>query len=169
MLPAVLDRLSEQAMVVADSIAEKRRFQGRHAVHETGGKAPKAAIAERRVGLQRPQRVEIDAEIGESRPHRLGQTRDWSRRRSTAGRPETPARDDKPAADPLDSWLGRSEPDGAMRSRVANAAAMNHRGGSRTPCPCRRWRRDGAALRRAKRKPADRDRRGRRHGKRRGR
>ena len=73
-LPAVLDGLSEQAVVITYSIADRGDIERRHAVHETGGEAPEAPIAERRVGLQRPQRVEIDAKIGEGRAHRLRQT-----------------------------------------------------------------------------------------------
>ena len=73
-LPAVLDGLSEQAVVVTYSIADRRDIERRHAVHETGGEAPEAPVAERRVGLQRPQRVEIDSKIGEGGAHRLRQT-----------------------------------------------------------------------------------------------
>ena len=61
-------------MVVAYSIADRRDVERRHAVHETGGEAPEASIAERRVGLQRPQRVEVDSKIGEGGAHRLRQT-----------------------------------------------------------------------------------------------
>jgi hypothetical protein len=45
--------------------------QRRHAVHETRGEAPEAAIAERRVGLNFAQVRQIDAEPIERFRHRL--------------------------------------------------------------------------------------------------
>ena len=45
--------------------------QRRHAVHETGGEAAEAAIAERRVGLDPAQVRQIDAELVERLRHRL--------------------------------------------------------------------------------------------------
>ena len=45
--------------------------QRRHAVHETRGEAPEAAVAERRVGLDSAQVREIDAEFVERFRHRL--------------------------------------------------------------------------------------------------
>ena len=66
-LPAVLDRLAEQAVIVADAIAHRGDFERRHAVHETGGESAEAAIAERRVGLDLAQLVEIDAELRRAR------------------------------------------------------------------------------------------------------
>ena len=52
-LLAVLDLLLEQAMLIADAIAIGGDIDARHAFHETGGQPAEAAIAERRIGLQR--------------------------------------------------------------------------------------------------------------------
>ena len=61
-LPAVMDLLAEHAVDVADAIAMRRDVDGRHAFHEAGGEPAEAAIAERRVRLQRGDEVEVDAE-----------------------------------------------------------------------------------------------------------
>ena len=60
-------------MVVADAVAVGGDAERRHALHEAGGEAAEAAIAERRVGLDLAQLVEIDVETGERRAHRLDQ------------------------------------------------------------------------------------------------
>src|ERR1700722_11954987 len=54
LLPAVANDLAKEAIVVSDAVAVRGDGQGRHTVHETGGEAPEAAIAERRVGLDLP-------------------------------------------------------------------------------------------------------------------
>ncbi len=72
-LPAVLERLAKQAVVVTNAISHGGDFESRHAVHETGGEAPEPAIAERRIGLERAQHIEVDAKFGERVAHRLGQ------------------------------------------------------------------------------------------------
>ena len=64
MLPAILDGLAEQAVVVADAVAVGCDLQCRHAFHEAGCKASEAAIAERGVGLHFGELVEIDVEAG---------------------------------------------------------------------------------------------------------
>ena len=71
LLPAAADDLAEQAVVVADAVAVRGDGQRRHAVHETGGEAAEAAIAERRVGLDPAQVRKIDAELVERFRHRL--------------------------------------------------------------------------------------------------
>ena len=63
LLPAAADDLPEQAVVVADAVAVRGDRQRRHAVHEAGGEAPEAAVAERGVGFDPAQRGEIDAEL----------------------------------------------------------------------------------------------------------
>ena len=60
-------------MIVADAVAAGRDAEARHALHQAGGEPAEAAIAERGVGLGAAHPVEIDAEIAERRPHRLGQ------------------------------------------------------------------------------------------------
>ena len=54
-------------MVVADAVAVGGNAEARHALHEAGGEAAEAAIAERGVGLGRAQAIEIDAEVAERR------------------------------------------------------------------------------------------------------
>ena len=71
LLPAAADDLAKQAIVVADAVAVRGDRQRRHAVHETRGEAPEAAIAERRVGLDSAQVRQIDAEFVERFRHRL--------------------------------------------------------------------------------------------------
>ena len=73
LLPAVLDDLAEEAVLVADAVAVGRYRQGRHAFHEAGGEPAEAAVAERRVGFDLAQRVEVDAQARQGLAHRLGQ------------------------------------------------------------------------------------------------
>ena len=51
-LPAIVERLTEQAMIVADTIAEAGDANRPHALQEAGREPPEAAIAERGVGLE---------------------------------------------------------------------------------------------------------------------
>jgi hypothetical protein len=67
-LPAVLKRLAEDAVVVADAVADRRDRQARHALHEAGGEPPETAIAERRVGLGPLDVGEIDAQVAKRGP-----------------------------------------------------------------------------------------------------
>ncbi len=69
-LPAVLDRLPEQAVIVADAIAIRGDGQRRHALHEAGSEASQAAIAERGIRLHLAQLVEIDVEAGQGLANR---------------------------------------------------------------------------------------------------
>jgi hypothetical protein len=71
-LPAVVEALLEQPVLVADAVAEAGDAQRGHAVHQAGGEAAQAAVAERRVRLDLERRRGIDAEVGQGRPRRLG-------------------------------------------------------------------------------------------------
>ncbi len=62
-LPAVVDHLPEQAMVVTDAIAVGGHPQAGHALHETGREPPQAAIAERRVRFDLHQPIVVDAQL----------------------------------------------------------------------------------------------------------
>ena len=64
LLPAVLHDLAEQAVVVADAVAVGGDVERRHALHEAGCEPAQAAIAQRGIGFQRTQLVEIDVEAG---------------------------------------------------------------------------------------------------------
>ena len=66
LLPAVVEALLEQAVLVANAVAEGGDRQRRHAVEIAGGKPAEAAIAEARIGLAGPQAFEIDVERGQS-------------------------------------------------------------------------------------------------------
>ena len=72
-LPAVVDLLAEQPVAVADAVAVGRHADRRHALHEAGREPPEAAVAERRVGLELGDVVEVDVEQLQRRAHRLGQ------------------------------------------------------------------------------------------------
>ena len=68
LLPAILQRLPEQAVIVADAVADRRDREARHAFHEAGGEAPEAAIAERGVRLGRFHVAEVDTELTQGGP-----------------------------------------------------------------------------------------------------
>ena len=63
-LLAVLDRLAEQAVLVVDAVAEAGHVEARERVEVAGGEPAEAAVAERGVGLELAQRLEVDAERG---------------------------------------------------------------------------------------------------------
>ncbi|MEY9880360.1 hypothetical protein ABIA43_001894 [Bradyrhizobium sp. USDA 328] len=65
LLPALIDDLAEQAVIVADAVADRGNRERRHALHEAGGEAAEAAIAERGVRLAFAQLRQRDAEIAE--------------------------------------------------------------------------------------------------------
>ena len=71
LLPAVLHDLAEQAVLVADAVAVGGYVERRHALHEAGGEAAEAAIAQRRVGFEGAQLVQIDVEAGQRGAHRV--------------------------------------------------------------------------------------------------
>src|SRR5581483_2358239 len=63
LLPAILDDLAEQAVIIADAIADCRDLQRRHALHEAGGEPSEAAIAER--GIEHLEQPYIVERVGE--------------------------------------------------------------------------------------------------------
>ena len=74
-LPAILDRLPEQAVVIANAITMRRDLQRRHAFHEAGCKASQAAIAKCGIRLHLAQLVEIDIEAGQGVAELLGEAK----------------------------------------------------------------------------------------------
>ena len=62
-LPAVAEHLPEDAVVIANAIAVRGNGKRRHAFHEARSESPEPAVAERGVGLEPAQAIEIDAEI----------------------------------------------------------------------------------------------------------
>ena len=96
-LPAVAEDLAEQAVVIADAIAEAGDADGRHALQEAGGEPAEAAIAERGVRLELLDARRVDAELGQRRPAGLDKPR-LERTRSAAGRSGTPSRGNRPAS-----------------------------------------------------------------------
>ena len=60
-LPAVLDGLPEDAVLVAQAVAHGRELHRRHRVEEARGQAPEPAVAQARVGflLQELEPVEV--------------------------------------------------------------------------------------------------------------
>ena len=71
LLPAVADDLAEEAVVVTNAVSGRGDRQRRHAVHEAGGEAAEAAVAERGVGFQLPQMRQVETELRQRRRHRL--------------------------------------------------------------------------------------------------
>ena len=61
-LPAIADFLPEHAVHIADAIAISRHVHRRHAFHETSRQPTQATIAQRGVGLQRGDDVNIDTQ-----------------------------------------------------------------------------------------------------------
>jgi hypothetical protein len=67
LLPSVADDLAKEAVIVSDPVAAGGDPERCHALQETGGQAPEAAIAERCIRLRCAQPREIDAEISQRR------------------------------------------------------------------------------------------------------
>jgi hypothetical protein len=72
-LPAVADDLAEQAVVVADAIAEGGDGQRRHAFHEAGGQTAETAIAECGIRLRLAQLLHVDPKRLQRFPERRGE------------------------------------------------------------------------------------------------
>ncbi len=73
LLPAILDDLAKEAMLVADAITIGGDVEARHAFHEAGGKPSEAAIAKCSVGFQLLDEIEIDIEIAQRHAEGFGQ------------------------------------------------------------------------------------------------
>ncbi len=69
-LPAILDALAEEAVIVADAVAVGGDRERGHAFHEAGREPSEATVAERRIRLERAQRVQIDAVTEQRHPRR---------------------------------------------------------------------------------------------------
>ena len=72
LLPAVLDDLAKQSVVIADTVAVGGDPQACHALHEAGRESSKTAVAKRSVGLGGAQPVEVHAQISERCAEVLG-------------------------------------------------------------------------------------------------
>ena len=72
-LPAVLQDLPEDAVVVADAVAVGGYPQRRHAFHEARREAAEAAVAEGGVRLELAQPVEVHAELAQRLARRVGE------------------------------------------------------------------------------------------------
>jgi hypothetical protein len=59
-------------VVVADAVTVRGHAERGHAFHETGGKSAQAAVAQRRVRLERTQAVEVHFQSAQRRARRLG-------------------------------------------------------------------------------------------------
>ena len=74
-LPAVLDRLPEDAVLVAQAVTHRRQGKGRHGVKKARGQAPEPAVAEAGIGLRLDQRrIDVALPFDELERH-LGQLR----------------------------------------------------------------------------------------------
>ena len=67
-LPAVLERLPEQPVLVANAVAVRGEAHGRHGVEEAGGETAETAVAERGIGLVGEERAVVDAEALDDGP-----------------------------------------------------------------------------------------------------
>ena len=86
LLPAVFETLLEQTVLVADAVTVGGNAERRHAVDETGGEAPEAAVAERGVGLTFAQ-ADRDRRRGwRARAAPAPPAADWSACRAAGGR-----------------------------------------------------------------------------------
>ena len=72
-LPALVQALLEQAVLVADAVAEAGDAERRHAVHQAGGEPPEAAVAQGRVRLDLQHPLRVDPEVGERRLGGVGE------------------------------------------------------------------------------------------------
>ena len=70
-LPAVADRLVEDAVLVADAVADRGDLEGRERVEVARGEAAEAPVAEPRLLLLRDHLVEAAVHLGERLPHLL--------------------------------------------------------------------------------------------------
>src|SRR5690242_5055115 len=62
LLPAVLDHLLEQPVVITNAVAAGRNAEACHALQKARCKPPEAAIAERRIGLGAAHAPRVDPE-----------------------------------------------------------------------------------------------------------
>ncbi|VVO03784.1 hypothetical protein PS720_06398 [Pseudomonas fluorescens] len=65
LLPAIDNRLAEQAVFITDAITVAGNAQGRHALHKARRQAAQATVAERCVGLQQADALQVDAQLGQ--------------------------------------------------------------------------------------------------------
>ena len=70
-LAAAFDLLLEHAEVVADAVADRGQLQRRQRVHEAGGQAPEAAVAQARVALALQHLSQLQAVVGGQLDRRL--------------------------------------------------------------------------------------------------
>ena len=126
LLPAVLDDLAEQAVVVADAVAVGGDAERRHAFHEAGGEPAEAAVAERRVGLGRRIRSRSTPRSPSAARADVGQAEIAQHVAQAAGRSGTRARGSRRAC--VLARCSRVRPTSqrwTMRSRTASAVATN--------------------------------------------
>ena len=97
-------------MIIADAVAIGGDRQCRHALHEAGGEPAKATVAERCVGFDLAQRLEIDAKLGQRRAGRLDQLHIGQRVDEKPSDEEFEAKIIDPLAPRAFGLLNRAEP-----------------------------------------------------------
>lgn len=65
LLPAVDNRLAEQAVLIPNAVAMPGDTQGRHAFHETRGQAAEASVAQGGVRFQQADTLQVDPQLGQ--------------------------------------------------------------------------------------------------------
>ena len=121
-LPPVLHDLPEDAVVVPYAVPDGRNFQRCHAFHEAGGETAETPVAERRIGFELAQPVEIDPEQIEGLPHR----RRESEIRHRVGQQSADQEFERKIVDPLAAFAIRR----ARRVQPMVDDAVAHRQGS---------------------------------------
>ena len=124
-LPAVLDRLPEHAVLVAQAVAHRRKLHGRHRIEEAGGQPSEAAIAEPGIGLLLDQAEPVEAALArgaldERMQHQV---------RDVVGQRPADQELHRQVVDPLRVFLivGAQGLDPALRENVAHRAGQQPR------------------------------------------
>ena len=68
LLPAILDRLPEDAVLITQAVAHGGKLQGGHRVEEAGGETAQAAVAQAGVGLLFENFLQIDVPLSDRLP-----------------------------------------------------------------------------------------------------
>ena len=65
LLPAIDHGLTEQAMLVTNTVTMGRDTEGRHALHEAGGQTTEAAVAQRSIRFEQANALQVHAQLSQ--------------------------------------------------------------------------------------------------------
>ena len=97
-LPAVMDALLEQAVLVTDTVAEGGDASAAMLSMKQAASRPSPPLPSAGIGLELAQVIEIDAKAGAARCASCRQDADWSACRTAACRSEIRSRDNRRAS-----------------------------------------------------------------------